>query len=243
MENINPPEKAAPATASSRKIFTFARLTDLSSRLLPAAFFLMLVMLRMGDIVVFVRTAEAKNIEGGQLHLYADIGARASVILFLLLMVVLFVIRTPPIKKAEGIFPRVTAIVGTFFMSIVTVFPRASLGLWSTVTATLLTLFGTALSIFVLTRLGRSFSLMAEARRLVTNGPYSLVRHPLYLAEEIAMLGAAVQFFSIYTLLIFVIHILVQIQRMKNEEAVLRQVYPEYVDYQARTARLIPGVY
>ena len=243
MENINPPKNAALTPASSPKTFTVAWLTDLSSRLLPAAFFLMLVMLRMGDIVVFVRTAEAQNIEGGQLHLYADIAARASVTLFLLLMVVLFVIRTPPIKKAEGIFPRVTAIVGTFFMSIVTIFPRASLGLWSTVTATLLTLFGTALSIFVLTRLGRSFSLMAEARRLVTNGPYSLVRHPLYLAEEIAMLGAAVQFFSFYTLLIFVIHILVQIQRMKNEEAVLRQVYPEYVDYQARTARLIPGVY
>lgn len=37
-----------------------------------------------------------------------------------------------------------------------------------------------ALSAIVLTRLGRSFSLMSEARGLVTHGPYRFVRHPLY---------------------------------------------------------------
>lgn len=30
---------------------------------------------------------------------------------------------------------------------------------------------------------------------------------------------------------------------MKNEERVLFQVFPEYGDYLARTARLVPGVY
>jgi Isoprenylcysteine carboxyl methyltransferase (ICMT) family len=29
---------------------------------------------------------------------------------------------------------------------------------------------------------------MAETRQLVTSGPYRFVRHPLYAAEEIAML-------------------------------------------------------
>jgi len=104
-------------------------------------------------------------------------------------------------------------------------------------------LLGTCLSSIVLFRLGRSFSLMAEARKLVTTGPYAIVRHPLYLAEEIAVIGTLLQFFSIYTLMIFGVHLWIQIQRMKNEEAVLRDAFPGYVDYQARTFRLIPRVY
>ena len=34
-----------------------------------------------------------------------------------------------------------------------------------------------------------------------------------------------------------------QLQRMKYEERVLFQIFPEYGDYMARTARLVPGVY
>lgn len=240
MENIGMSERAAPKAVSPLRLFTGARFTALWSRLLPATLFLLIVLPKISSLIHFVRAADTHP---SFFTFYTDIGARCSVILFLLLMVVLFIVRTPPIKKAKGLFPRVTAIVGTFLLSIITVFPRASLGMWITIVATLLILLGTVLSIYVLAQLGRSFSLMAEARELVTSGPYAIVRHPLYLAEEIAMLGTALQFFSFFTVLIFAIHLLVQIQRMKNEEAVLMQVYPGYLAYLQRTARLIPGVY
>jgi protein-S-isoprenylcysteine O-methyltransferase Ste14 len=243
MENVKLQENTVPTPGPPLTIFTAARLTDLLSRLLTATIFLLIVMPKISGLIKFVRAAGVKNVEGGRWSFYVAIGAQTSVIIFLSLMVVLFLIRLPPVKKAKGLFPRVTAIVGTFLMSIITIFPRADLGLWVTVVATLLVLLGSVLSTFVLARLGRSFSVMAEARRLVTSGPYALVRHPLYLTEEIAMLGLALQFFSLFTLPIFIIHLLVQIQRMKNEEAVLRQVYPEYPAYQARTARLIPKLY
>ena len=55
--------------------------------------------------------------------------------------------------------------------------------------STLLLLGGNALAVLVLVQLGRSFSVMAEARRLVTSGVYRWVRHPLYLAEELAVIG------------------------------------------------------
>ena len=44
--------------------------------------------------------------------------------------------------------------------------------------------------------LARSLSIMPEARKLVTTGLYARIRHPLYLAEDIALLGIALQFRS-----------------------------------------------
>ena len=158
-------------------------------------------------------------------------------------MTTLFFIRLEPIKKAKGIWPRVMAIAGTFFIALVTVFPRANLSMTQTILASSISLLGTCLSIFALAHLGRSFSLMAEARRLVTTGPYSIVRHPLYIFEAMASFGILLQFFSFNTLLIFLAYALLQFQRMRNEEVVLEQAFPEYMNYKLKTARLIPRVY
>ena len=49
--------------------------------------------------------------------------------------------------------------------------------------------FGTLASVYCLYYLGRSFSIMACARELVTHGPYGVIRHPLYVAEAITVLG------------------------------------------------------
>jgi protein-S-isoprenylcysteine O-methyltransferase Ste14 len=84
---------------------------------------------------------------------------------------------------------------------------------------------------------------MPEARRLVVEGPYALVRHPLYLAEEIAVLGLFIQFASVWTAIVLIIHVLLQFERMRYEETVLSATFPDYREYAARTARLIPALY
>jgi len=107
----------------------------------------------------------------------------------------------------------------------------------------LLTIAGSALAVVVLAQLRGSFSVMAESRELVTAGVYRIVRHPLYLAEEIAAIGVVMQFFSPWTALVLAVQIAFQLRRMANEEVVLTAAFPEYLAYRKRTARILPGIY
>ena len=96
-------------------------------------------------------------------------------------------------------------------------------------------------SFIVLRWLGKAFSIMAEARRLVTHGPYALVRHPLYVCEEIAVIGIFIQVVSPVALIVLIAHATFQVRRMLNEERVLQAAFPEYENYARRTPRLIPA--
>lgn len=113
----------------------------------------------------------------------------------------------------------------------------------STLLSAALILTGNALCIYVLSRLGRSFSIMAEARTLVSDGPYGIVRHPLYLAEQIPILGIFIQFASVPAAVLVALQFAFQLRRMFNEERLLRETFPEYAAYMTRTARLIPAVW
>jgi protein-S-isoprenylcysteine O-methyltransferase Ste14 len=166
-----------------------------------------------------------------------------SAIIFLVLLAASVVLRARPAGKARGLEPRVSALAGTFTVYAFSLFPRRELSLSGEIAATMLTLIGSGASAFVLAQLGRSFSVMAEARRLVTSGAYRCVRHPLYLAEELATIGIFVQFAAPSTALLLAAQIAFQLRRMQNEEAVLAEAFPQYAAYKKKTARLIPGVY
>lgn len=222
--------------------FDRVKLLDMVMRVVPSALLLLVVITKFGELYAFLTGDHAVG-NVSALKFAADLMSRVSAICLLGLMAVLFLIRLEPIRKAKGIVPRAMAIAGTFLMALVTFFPRTHLSTTQTVIASLLSLVGTGISVYVLAYLGRSFSLMAEARRLVTTGPYRVVRHPLYIFEAMASVGILLQFLSFYTVAIFVVFALLQFQRMKNEEAILETTFPEYQEYKLKTARLIPGIY
>lgn len=182
------------------------------------------------------------NAPVGSLYLI-HVAMRLSTITFLLLMVAAVILRSPPSRKASGLEPRISALIGTFMIYGIVLFPRRALSPLLELVSTSLIIIGGAGAVIALSQLGRSFSLMAETRQLVTCGPYRFVRHPLYLTEEIAMVGVFLQFASLWTAILIAVQIAFQLRRIHNEESVLSASFPEYTAYRQNTACLIPRVY
>lgn len=95
--------------------------------------------------------------------------------------------------------------------------------------------------------LGHRFSGLVAIQadhQLVTDGIYSVIRHPSYLGLIVNILGWALCFRSVAGLLLVVPALVVMIGRIAAEEKLLsRQFGAEYEAYRRRTSRLIPGIY
>jgi protein-S-isoprenylcysteine O-methyltransferase Ste14 len=165
---------------------------------------------------------------------------RVSNALFLGLVVVTTVTRLRPIQKTAGIEPRISALLGTFMLMGLAVLPHAEMPPIALGISCALVIIGLWAAFAVLRWLGKSFSIMPEARQLITHGPYAVVRHPLYVCEEIAVLGVLIQVISPLACIIVMAHALVQFRRMLNEERILQSTFAEYASYAERTPRLLP---
>jgi protein-S-isoprenylcysteine O-methyltransferase Ste14 len=172
-------------------------------------------------------------------HLVRD----AANILYFSLIILLVFLRCMPVAKSAGFLPRAVALAGAYITIGRGLLPLAKLPASVDALAAALTVIGTVLSLVVLVRLRAAFSILPEARRLVTDGPYRIVRHPLYVAEEIGNIGMMVQFLQPWSLLMEAVSLALQLWRISFEERVLTRAFPEYSAYAARTRRLIPGVY
>jgi protein-S-isoprenylcysteine O-methyltransferase Ste14 len=95
---------------------------------------------------------------------------------------------------------------------------------------------GLALSLLARAQLGRSFSIRARARRLVTTGLYSKFRHPIYLFRGIAFLGLFIALGKWIPTLCFLLIYPLQALRARKEEKVLEEAFgEEYRRYKAST--------
>ncbi|WP_349434760.1 isoprenylcysteine carboxylmethyltransferase family protein [Pararhizobium sp. A13] len=162
-------------------------------------------------------------------------------VLFLGMICVVTITRLPPLRSAESTEGYITAMAGTFLLVVVAGYlPPVEMSIATRSLGLALTIIGLLASVYVLFFLGRAFSIMPEARTLVASGPYSIVRHPLYLTEEIAVIGLITMNLSIWSVSLGVIHWLIQLRRMVNEERVLRATFPDYDSYAQAVPRIMP---
>jgi len=214
---------------------------DRVARIFVVLYFFILEACLAQGFITAIRATPAFDLLG-----LARLFANGCLFLFVAMMIGLTIVREQPRLQATGSWPRISAVVGTNLILVGVFFlpARGPLNIYESVVSSVLILTSNILSVVVLQRLGRSFSIMAEARALVTGGPYAVVRHPLYLVEEIGVIGAFVQVVSWPAALLFALHFAFQLQRMRNEERVLLHAFPrEYRAYSARTARFIPGIW
>jgi protein-S-isoprenylcysteine O-methyltransferase Ste14 len=173
-----------------------------------------------------------------------DMLSVAVIGLFSFFIACLYAVRLQPVNKFAGIVPAVTAVLGAFLnWSLLLLKMRTDLPPSAKFLMAALILIGNIFGLIALRYLGRSFSIIPEGRKLVTAGPYRYIRHPLYVAEALAALGAMINFLSSSAVLIVFIQFLLQFARMHYEEKILRSTFPHYAAYARRTARLIPGIY
>jgi len=161
---------------------------------------------------------------------------------FYLLLALLIMTRSPAKAQADGLLPRIAAFVGTYLPWTITSFGKTEQAL-PNLLSTACVLIGMIMMLVTIRHLGRSFSLVPQARSVVQTGPYRWIKHPLYLSEEIAILGVVLQYLTPVTVTVLVLHIGVQVCRILYEEDLLRRNCPEYSSYEASRSRLIPYVW
>lgn len=205
----------------------FLVLGDVLARLLPAAF------------CIYVLSNLIKNLPRSPIPL----ASRLSVIAFISISLILFLVRRRAVAKAPGFYVRLVAFIGAFLMLMVPLISQPIQHRGILLAGTLLAFIGNTLSVIALYSLGRSFSIMAEARQLVTKGTYRFCRHPLYLSEGIAVIGVVIQYLSLPAVVIFIVFVTLQYGRMREEEKILEAVFPDYRDYKVSTPMLIPRIF
>jgi protein-S-isoprenylcysteine O-methyltransferase Ste14 len=105
---------------------------------------------------------------------------------------------------------------------------------------------GLLLGVLSFRALGRNFRVFAAPRRsgtLIKKGVYAWIRHPMYIGVVLAMLGYALVWNAVYSLVLVLGCAMCYVIKAVKEEQLLREKYPEYAAYTQTTWRFIPYVY
>ena len=159
-----------------------------------------------------------------------------------------FLVRDTPRKKEQDPIGRIVSYAGGFgvfgFVQIAS-FVRPDwlettdnpyLGL----TGFALGIAGVFLEIWAVWHLRFAFATEPAARRLITSGPYRFARHPIYCGGCLAYAGLLMSHPTVPLALVLVGWAICIRMRMRFEETIMTQAFPDYAVYRRRVGALVP---
>jgi protein-S-isoprenylcysteine O-methyltransferase Ste14 len=84
--------------------------------------------------------------------------------------------------------------------------------------------------------------LVKRDARLVTRGPYTVIRHPMYAAVLLTMWPLIIDRCSLFRIIAGLVLTVDLLMKIGYEEGLLKKRFPEYEAYMKVTKRLIPFV-
>ena len=158
------------------------------------------------------------------------------------LLVILYAVRLPQRGTDHRLLVIFIAFSGTFAAIGASFLPGGARREGLVLVADVLATAGLAYSVWGLAYLRRSFSIIPEARRLVTGGPYTLSRHPVYLGEVATAIGVNLATAGWLSALAIVYFIACELMRIRWEERILALSFPsDYPQYARRVPRYLPN--
>jgi protein-S-isoprenylcysteine O-methyltransferase Ste14 len=159
-----------------------------------------------------------------------------------------FLTRKPLRRAAPGFLPRVAAYSGTFIFPLFLTWVGRWRPQWLGLSpfqvmqevGAVLWFAGSLLGLWTVWSLRRSISLVAQARSLVTSGPYRLARHPIYACYLLQYVGLWLAHWNPALALILLIWFALTAVRMYFEESVLQAEFPQYRQYQRTVGVFAP---
>ena len=158
-------------------------------------------------------------------------------------------VTTPPQRLQDIVLPMAT----TFFYLAYSAVPWLPAGLnqnlcplaWQGTCAAaslVLTLLGLWIAIWAAVYLGRSFGVLIEVRKVVLEGAYKWVRHPMYSGYVLFLAGFALANFSLAYFILVPLHIGLLLYRARLEEMRLAEYSPAYAEYRKQTGFIFPKI-
>ena len=84
---------------------------------------------------------------------------------------------------------------------------------------------------------------VGKQRELVTSGIYSYIRNPMYTSQILFLTSLLSIHFSLSRLIVLLIFTVNFLYKIKYEEELLKRHFPKFMEYLAKTARLLPYIY
>jgi len=170
------------------------------------------------------------------------VGQQLLALAYFTMLVILYAVRLPQRGTDHRLAVIFIAFSGTFAAISASFLPGGTRRDGLILFGDLLATAGLAYSVWGLAYLRRSFSIIPEARRLVTGGPYGLSRHPVYLGEIATALGINIATGGWLSAVAIAYFVICELLRIGWEERILAQAFPgEYPEYARRVPRYIPN--